>query len=90
LYLQMEPLFAPVSLWSALPSGGDCSPLGWILVPLVGCISLDISWEWQLELAWGGCQDEGFILSDERKLDPLTSPPSLPPCSPKLIDERVF
>jgi hypothetical protein len=56
----------------------------------VGCISLDISWEWQLELAWGGCQDEGFILSDERKLDPLTSPPSLPPCSPKLIDERVF
>jgi hypothetical protein len=35
----------------ARPSRGDCSPLGWILVPLVGCISLDITWEWQLELA---------------------------------------
>jgi hypothetical protein len=43
LYLQMEPLFAPVSLWDARPSRGDCSPLGWILVRLVGCISLEIS-----------------------------------------------
>jgi hypothetical protein len=51
LYLQMETLFAPVSLWGALPSRGDCSPLGWILVRLVGCISLDISQECQLEFA---------------------------------------
>ncbi len=29
----------------------------------------------QLELAWGGRKDEGFILSDEHKLDPL---PPLP------------
>jgi hypothetical protein len=43
LYLQMESLFAPVSLWRPLPSRGDCSPLGCILVPLVGCISLEIS-----------------------------------------------
>jgi len=43
LYLQMEPLFAPVYLWGCLPSRGDCSPLGWILVRLVGCISLDIT-----------------------------------------------
>src|SRR5215208_3527097 len=33
------------------PSRGDCSPLGWILARLVGCISLDITWECQLELA---------------------------------------
>jgi hypothetical protein len=32
----------PVSLWGPLPSRGDCSPLGWILVPLVGCISLEL------------------------------------------------
>ena len=51
LYLQMEPLFAHVSLWGGVPSRGDCSPLGWILVPLVGYISLDITWEWQLEFA---------------------------------------
>jgi hypothetical protein len=52
LYLQMEPLFAPVSLWGGpAPSRGDCSPLGWILVRLVGCISLEISQECQLELA---------------------------------------
>jgi hypothetical protein len=43
LYLQIEPLFAPVSLWDASPSRGDCSSLGWILVPLVGCISLETS-----------------------------------------------
>ena len=42
LYLQMEPLFAPLSLWGAGPSRGDCTPLGWILVPLVGCIALEI------------------------------------------------
>jgi hypothetical protein len=52
LYLQMECLFAlclcgvPVCA-----SRGDCSPSGWILVRLVGCISVDISQEWQLELA---------------------------------------
>jgi hypothetical protein len=51
LYLQMEPLFAPLSLWGARPSRDDCSPLGWILVRLVGCISLEISQEWQLEIA---------------------------------------
>jgi hypothetical protein len=51
LYLQMEPLFAPVAPWGKRPSRGDCSPLGWILVSLVGCISLVISYEWQLELA---------------------------------------
>jgi len=53
LYLQMEPLFVPVSPWGgrAGPSRGDCSPLGWILVRLVGCISPEISWDWQLELA---------------------------------------
>ena len=43
LYLQMEPLFAPVFLWGGLPSRGDCRPLGWILVRLVGCIALEIS-----------------------------------------------
>jgi hypothetical protein len=42
-YLQIEPLFATVSLWGARSSRGDCSPLGWILVPLVGCISRDIT-----------------------------------------------
>jgi hypothetical protein len=44
LYLQMEPLFAPVFLWGSLDaSRGDCSPSECILVPLVGCISLEIS-----------------------------------------------
>ena len=43
LYLQMEPLFVPVSLWGGLTLRGDCSPLGWILVRLVGCILLEIS-----------------------------------------------
>ena len=52
MYLQMEPLLAPVSLWSVeRPSRGDCSPLEWILVRLVEYISLDITWECQLELA---------------------------------------
>ncbi len=53
LYLQMEPLFAPVFLWGGLgiPSRGDCSPSEWILVRLVGGISLDISQECQLEFA---------------------------------------
>ena len=41
----------PVSPWGTCPSRGDCSPLGWNLVPLVGYISLDITWEWQLEFA---------------------------------------
>jgi hypothetical protein len=43
LYLQMEPLFVSAPLWSSRPCRGDCSPLGWILVRLVGCISLVIS-----------------------------------------------
>jgi uncharacterized protein with GYD domain len=43
LYPQMEPLFAPVSLWGGPTSRGDCRPLGRILVPLVGCISLEAS-----------------------------------------------
>ena len=47
----MEPLLAPISLWGGLPSRGDCSPLEWILVRLVEYISLDITWECQLELA---------------------------------------
>ena len=42
LYLQMEPLLAPVSPWGPA-SRDDCSPLEWILVPLVGCISRDIT-----------------------------------------------
>ena len=54
MYLQMEPLFAPVSLWGVRPSRGDCSPLGWILVRLVGCISLEISQECQLAHCGGG------------------------------------
>jgi hypothetical protein len=52
LYLQMEPLFAPVLLWGGLgPSRGDCSPSEWILVRPEGCISLDFSQECQLEFA---------------------------------------
>jgi hypothetical protein len=47
----MEPLFALCLCGMAWPSRGDCNPLEWILVCLVGCISLDISWEWQLEIA---------------------------------------
>jgi hypothetical protein len=43
LFLQMEPLFALCLCGVAQPSRGDRSPLGWILVPLVGCISLEIS-----------------------------------------------
>jgi hypothetical protein len=43
LYLQMEPLFAPVLLWGRLPSKVDHRLSEWILVRLVGCISLDIS-----------------------------------------------
>jgi hypothetical protein len=31
----------------------------------------------QLELAWGGRKDEGFILSDRHKLDPLPPLPHL-------------
>jgi hypothetical protein len=43
LYLQMEPLFALCLCGVPLPSRGGCNPLGWILVPLVGCISLETS-----------------------------------------------
>jgi hypothetical protein len=50
LYLQIRPLFA-LCLCGVATSRGHCSPLGWVLVPLVGCISLEISQECQLELA---------------------------------------
>jgi hypothetical protein len=51
LYLQMEPLFAPVSLWGP-PSRGDFSPSGGILVRLVVHITRGISQECQLALRW--------------------------------------
>jgi hypothetical protein len=47
----MEPLFSLCLCGVARSSRGDCSPLGWILVPLAGCISVEISKEWQLEFA---------------------------------------
>jgi hypothetical protein len=49
----MEPLFA-LYLCGELSSRDDCSPLGRILVPLVGYISLEIPYEWQLERCGGG------------------------------------
>ncbi len=47
----MKPLFTPVLLWGSLPSKVDHKLSEWILVRLVGCISLDISQECQLEFA---------------------------------------
>ena len=43
LYLQMEPLFAPVLLWGRSPSKVDHRLSEWILVRLVECISLETS-----------------------------------------------
>ncbi len=56
----------PVSLWGALPSRGDCRSLGWILVPLVGCISLEISLERSLRTmaARAGCGGRHVCLAE--------------------------
>jgi hypothetical protein len=43
MYLQMEPLFDLCLCGVVRPSRGDCTPLGWILVRLVGCKSLEAS-----------------------------------------------
>jgi uncharacterized membrane protein len=52
LYLQMEPLFALCLCGVPLPSRGDCRPLGWILVRLVGCMSLHALQSELYKLAW--------------------------------------
>ena len=77
LYLQMEPSFAPVFLWSglwippeviAVPQNGSSCVSGGVHITrdLLGMAARD---------RCGRRKDEGFIFSDERKLDPL---PPLP------------